>query len=151
MKTSKALEIVIMLIQVAGLIVFAAGMYSMLGVFGTVLPQGDGGGIDLEMTDPVIIPLHLTPVNNGYLEIKLSVSISLVAENNQVIATDSAVVTVPPGTQVPIDLELSIPLSTAQQYLQEGADVDWVTEVEITTLFDLISFTNTITMSGGGQ
>jgi hypothetical protein len=52
---------------------------------------------------------------------------------------------------VPIDLELSIPLSIAQQYLQERADVDWVTEVEITTLFDLIRFTNTITMSGGGQ
>jgi len=57
-------------------------------------------------------------------------------------------VTIPPGEQVPLDLELTIPLSTAQMYLGEGSNAEWVLELGITTLYDLVSFSNTITMSG---
>ncbi len=131
-----------------GFIAFALGMYSMITVFSTALPQG-GGEMELEMTDPVIIPIHLTPTNQGYLGAQLSVSISLIGDG-EVLASNSKQIEVPPGTQVPFDLELSLPLSTAEQYLQEGADVVWVTDIDVSSLFDLISFSNTITMPGGG-
>ena len=147
MKASKVLDIVTTLFQLGGLIAFALGMYSMITVFTTALPQ-ESEGIELEMTDPVIIPLHLAPTNQGYLEATLSVSISLVGDGD-VLASSSKQIDVPPGSQVPLNLELSLPLSTAQQYLQEGANVEWVTEIEVSSLFDLISFSNTITMSGG--
>jgi hypothetical protein len=148
LKASKALDIVVTVAQLGGFIAFALGMYSMITVFSTALPQG-GGEMELEMTDPVIIPIHLTPTNQGYLGAQLSVSISLIGDG-EVLASNSKQIEVPPGTQVPFDLELSLPLSTAEQYLQEGADVEWVTDIEVSSLFDLISFSNTITMPGGG-
>ena len=148
MKASKALDIVVTVVQLGGFIAFALGMHSMITVFSTALPQ-EGGEMELEMTDPVIIPLHLTPENQGYLGARLSVSVSLVGDGD-VLASSSKQVEVPPGSQVPVDLELSLPLSTAEQYLQEGADVEWVTDIEVSSLFDLISFSNTITMPGGG-
>jgi hypothetical protein len=148
LKASKALDIVVTVAQLGGFIAFALGMYSMITVFSTALPQG-GGEMELEMTDPVIIPIHLTPTNQGYLGAQLSVYISLIGDG-EVLASNSKQIEVPPGTQVPFDLELSLPLSTAEQYLQEGADVEWVTYIEVSSLFDLISFSNTITMPGGG-
>jgi len=147
LKASKALDIVVTVAQLGGFIAFALGMYSMITVFSTALPQD--GGMELEMTDPVIIPIHLIPANQGYLGARLSVSISLVGDG-EVLASSSKQVEVPPGSQIPVDLELSLPLSTAEQYLQEGADVEWVTDIEVSSLFDLISFSNTITMPGGG-
>lgn len=148
MKASKALDIFITVVQLGGFIAFALGMYSMITVFSTALPQG-GGEMELEMTDPVVIPLHLVPVNQGYLGARLSVSISLVGDG-EVLASSSKQVDMPPRSQVQVDLELSLPLSTAQQYLQEGADVEWVTDIEVSSLYDLISFSNTVTMPGGG-
>lgn len=148
MKASKALDIFITVVQLGGFIAFTLGMYSMITVFSTALPQ-DGGEMELEMTDPVIIPLHLAPANQGYLGARLSVSISLVGDD-EVLASSSKQVDVPPRSQVTVDLELSLPLSTAQQYLQEGADVEWVTDIEVSSLYDLISFSNTVTMPGGG-
>ncbi len=148
MKASKALNILTTIIQLGGFIAFALGMYSMITVFTTALPRG-GGEMELEMTDPVVIPLHLAPENQGYIEARLSVSISLVGDGD-VLASSYKQVDVPPRSQVPVDIELSLPLSTAQQYLQEGADVEWVTDLEVSSLYDFISFSNTITMPGGG-
>lgn len=148
MKASKALNILTTIIQLGGFIAFALGMYSMITVFTTALPRG-GGEMELEMTDPVVIPLHLAPENQGYIEARLSVSISLVGDGD-VLASSYKQVDVPPRSQVPVDIELSLPLSTAQQYLQEGADVEWVTDLEVSSLYDFISFSNTITMPGVG-
>jgi hypothetical protein len=148
LKASKALDIFTTVVQLGGFIAFALGMYSMMTVFSTALPQG-GEEMELEMTDPVVIPLHLAPANQGYLGTRLSVSISLVGDG-EVLASSSKQVEVPPRSQVPVDLELSLPLSTAERYLQEGADVEWVTGIEVSSLYDLISFSNTITMPGGG-
>jgi hypothetical protein len=36
-------------------------------------------------------------------------------------------------------------------YLGEGSNAEWVLELGITTLYDLVSFSNVITMSGGAQ
>ena len=150
MKSSQLLGVFIAIVQIGGVIGFAAGMHTMIGVFSSVM-SGDGEQIDLEMTDPVIIPMSLTPRNDGYLEATLYVTLSLVADGDNVIASDSAEVTLMPGEQASIDLELLIPLSTAMQYLQNGSNVDWVTSVEVSSLYDLISFSNTVTMSGGGD
>jgi len=50
-----------------------------------------------------------------------------------------------------LNLELTIPLNTAQMYLGEGSNAEWVLELGITTLYDLVSFSNIITMSGVAQ
>jgi len=150
LKASRILGIGIMIIQLVSIVGFTAGFHTIYEVYNTAIPGGAGGGTEIEMTDPVIIPYSISPMNRGYLEARLTVTLSLV-EGEEVIATESMEVTIPPGEQVLLDLELTIPLSTAQMYLGEGSNAEWVLELGITTLYDLVSFSNTITMSGVAQ
>ena len=151
MKSSKILGVGIMIIQLVSVVGFTAGFHTILEVYNTAIPGGAGEGTVIEMTDPVVVPYSISPRNNGYLEAELTVTLSLVAEGEEVIATESMEVTIPPGEQVPLDLELTIPLNIAQEYLGEGSNAEWVLELRITTLYDLVSFSNIITMSGGAQ
>ena len=145
------LGIGIMIIQLVSVIGFTAGFHTIFEVYNTAIPGGAGGGTEIEMTDPVVIPYSVSPRNRGYLEAELTVTLSLVAEGEEVIATESMEVTIPPGEHVPLDLELTIPLNIAQEYLGEGSNAEWVLELRITTLYDLVSFSNIITMSGVAQ
>ncbi len=134
------------MVSAVGLII---GMHAMLGVFATALPTGDQG-LEIQYGDPVIIPLVLTPTNNGYLETKMEVGVSMIVDGVEV-ASDSASIVVPPGSMVPVELELAIPADEAQQYLQVGVDLQWKTDISVSTLFDFISFSNHIVLQGGGQ
>ena len=150
MKASKIIGLLITIVQLTGTVAMVLGMYTMVSVFSTALPQGEGA-IELEGADPVIIPFSVNPSNPGYLDAELSLSMSLVVEGDQVVASDSVELIIPAQSQVPVDLELSLSQETAMEYLMEGADVEWVIDMQVTTLYDLISFSNTMTMSGGGQ
>jgi hypothetical protein len=151
LKTSRVLGIGIMIIQLVSVVGFTAGFHTILEVYNTAISGGTGGGTEIEMTDPVVIPYSVSPRNRGYLEARLTVTLSLVAEGAEVIATESREATIPPGEQASLDLELTMPLSTAQMYLGEGSNAEWVLELRITTLYDLVSFSNIITMSGDAQ
>ena len=150
MKASKIIGLLISVVQLAGTVAMVLGLYTMVSVFSTAIPQGEGG-IELQIGDPVIIPFSITPSNPGYLDAKLSVSISLVVDGDEEIASDAAELRIPARSQIPVDLELSLSQATAEEYLMEGADVAWVIDMHVTTLYDLISFSNTMTMSGGAQ
>ena len=149
MKASKVVGFVILITQLMSSIALIIGMHTILGVFATALPSG-GKEVEIQFTDPVIIPFTLNPVNNGYLEATMDVSVRMIV-NGVEIASDSAVVSVPSGSIVPVELELSIPLSDAQEYLQQGVDLQWETDISVTTLYDLISFSNRMIIQGGGQ
>lgn len=150
MKASKIIGLFITIVQLAGTVAMVIGLYTMVSVFSTAIPRGEGE-IDIQIGDLVIIPFSITPSNPGYFDAKLSVSISLVVDGDQEIASDATELTIPARSQIPVDLELSLSQSTAEQYLMEGTKVEWVIEMHVTTLYDLISFSNTMTMSGGSQ
>lgn len=134
------------LVSAIGLIV---GIYSMLGVYATALPGGDQG-IDISYTDPVVVPFTLTPSNGGYVDSSLEVHVAMIVDG-EVVATDSTSVDVPAGTSVPVGLELSIPLDDAQGYFQSSVDLKWVIDIRVTSLFDMISFSNKMVIEGGAQ
>ncbi len=147
LKTSKFLGWVIAAVQLAGVAALALGVHTIIGVSGSAFSQG-GQEIQPQMGDPVVIPLTLHPRNDGFLEARFTVSLSLVVDGDNFLATDSATVTLPPGGSEPVELELSIPASQFQQYMG-SSDVSWVADIQVTTLFDLISFSNTMTVTGG--
>lgn len=149
MKVSKIIGLIIGVVQLGSAVALILGMHTMLGVFATALPGGEQG-IEIQFTDPVIIPFELTPANNGFLEATMEVSVSMIVDGVE-IDSDSETVTVPPGAMVPVELELSIPLDDAQEYFQEGTDLQLTTDVTVTTLYDLISFSNSMTIEGGMQ
>lgn len=137
----------ITVVELAGLAAFVLGMHTLIGVYSSALPSGEQG-LEPTMGDPVVIPFTLHPRNGGFLEATITVSISMVAEGDQVLATDSATVTIPAGGAAPVDLELRIPAGQFQQHMGDP-DLSWVTDIKVTTLYDLISFGNTVTASGG--
>jgi len=147
LKASKFLGLVIAAVQLVGVAALALGVHTMIGVSGSAFSQG-GQEIQPQMGDPVVIPLTLHPRNDGFLEARLTVSLSLVVDGDNILATDSATVTLPSGGSEPVELELSVPASQFQQYLG-SSDASWVADIQVTTLFDLISFSNTITVTGG--
>ena len=147
LKASKTLGLIIAAVQLVGVAAFALGVHTMIGVSGSAFPQGEQQ-IQPQPGDPVVIPFTLHPRNEGFLEAKLTVSLSIVVDGGNVLATDSATVTLPPGGTQPVELELRIPLAQFQQHMG-SQDVSWVADVKVTTLFDLISFSNTMTVTGG--
>lgn len=149
MKLSKVLGFIISIVQLGSTVAMILGMHTMLGVFSTALPGGDQG-IEIQFTDPVIIPFALTPTNNGFIEARMEVSVSMVVDGVE-IAFDSDSVVVPSGSMIPVDLELSIPLDDAEEYFQEGSDLQLTTEISVSTIFDLISFSNRSIIEGGMQ
>ena len=149
MKVSKIIGLFIGVVQLASAVALIVGMHTMLGVFATALPGGEHG-IEIEYTDPVVIPFELTPRNNGYLEATMYVRVSMLVDGEE-ITSDSASVVVPPGASVPMELELSVSLSDAQEYFQEGTDLVLRTEIKVSTLYDLISFSNDMVIAGGIQ
>ncbi|TFH18993.1 hypothetical protein E4H04_01610 [Candidatus Bathyarchaeota archaeon] len=149
MKFSKIIGLLIAFVQLVSAVALILGMHTMLGVFATALPSGEQE-IDIQFTDPVIIPFTLTPTNNGYLEATMEVSVGMVIDGVKVVS-DSATVTIPPGSIVPVELELFISQADAQEYFQEGVDLQWETDISVTTLYDLISFSNHMVIEGGSQ
>jgi len=140
---------IISVVQLGSAVALMLGMHTMLGVFSTALDGGEQG-IEIQFTDPVTIPFTLTPVNNGFLEATMEVSMRMEVDGVE-IASDSEVVRIPPGSVVPVELLLSIPQEEAQEYFQEDADLQWSTDISVSTLYDLISFSNHMVIEGGLQ
>lgn len=150
MKASKIVGLLITVVQLAGTVAMVLGLYTMVSVFSTAIPQGNEV-IDLEVDGPIVIPFAVVPNNPGYLDAELSISLSLVVDGDNEVASDSAEITIPAQSQIPVELELTLSQDMAAEYLVEGADVEWVIDMRVTSLYDLISFSNTMRMSGGGQ
>jgi hypothetical protein len=148
MKASKTLGVIITVVQILSFVALVAGMHTIIGILNTTLPTGQQV-IQPEMGDPVVIPFTFHPRNEGFLEATLTISLSLMAGVDQILATDSAIVTIPPGSTTPVDLELSIPLNQYQNTMSELDLMSWMVDVKVTTLFNLISFRNAMTITGG--
>ena len=148
MKYSKVLGLLIAVIQIVSAIALILGMQSMLGVFSTALPSEEQE-IEIQKTDPVVIPFNLTPRNNGYLEATMDVSVSMIVNGTEV-ANDSRSVIIPAGSFTPVDLELTMPLGDAQDYF-ERSDLQFKTDIKVTSLYNLISFSNHMVIEGGAQ
>ena len=147
MKFSKVIGVLIALVQLASTIGLIIGMQSLLGVYMTALPGGDQE-LEIQFTDPVVVPFTLTPHNSGYVDSSMEVTMAMIVNGHEV-ASDTASVVIPAGSTATVELELSMPLAEAQQYLQEGNTLQWDTEVSVSSLFDLISFSNHMVIDGG--
>ena len=148
MKASKTLGVIITVVQIVSFVALMTGIYTIIGILNTTLPTGQQV-IQPQMGDPVVIPFTFHPRNEGFLEATLTVTLSLVAGVDQILATDSAIVTIPAGSITPVDLELRIPLDQYQDTMSDPDPVSWKVDVKVTTLFNLISFRNTMTITGG--
>jgi hypothetical protein len=149
LRSSKVIRYLILVVQVGGLAALVLGVHTMMSVFSGSMPENKD--VEIIFEDPVRIPYGLKPRNDGYLEADFSMSISVLTMDGMELASDSEQVSIQPHTQETLELELTMPLAEAHQYLQSGANISWVISVKVTTLYGLISFSDTITTSGGLQ
>lgn len=148
MKASKTLGVIITVVQIANFVALVTSVYTIIGILNTTLPTGQQV-IQPQMGDPVVIPFTFHPRNEGFLDATLTVSLSLVAGVDQILATDSAIVTISACNIAPVDLELRIPLDQYQNTMTDPDLISWKVDIKVTTLFNLISFRNTMTITGG--
>jgi len=149
LKASKVFGLVIGVMQLASVIGLVLGMHTILGVFTSAMPN-ENQEIEISPNGPLVIPFSLTPTNTGYLDASFEIHMSVVADG-VTIATDSASVEVPPGSTVPVDLTLTISEEDVMSHLQEVTSVQWVIDVQTSTLYDLLSFSNHIVIEGGSN
>ena len=144
MKASKVLGGLISIVSIVGVVAFALGIQSMFSVIQTGIPGGDGQ-LMLDPTAPIVIPL--LPTNTGLLDASLSVSVEFVLDG-ETVASDEFSLTIPASSQIPTQLQLVIP-ETALLGATEDTEFQVVTKIKVTSLFDMISFDNTMTIQGG--
>ena len=144
MKASKIIGGLISVVSIIGMVAFALGIQSMFSVIQTGIP-GAGGSLEMDPTEPIIIPL--TPTNQGFLDATLSVSVEFVLDG-ETVASDEFSLTIPARSQIPTELQLVIPPTAL---LDTGPDTvfEVITDIHVTSLFDTISFDNTMTITGG--
>jgi hypothetical protein len=144
LKASKVLGGLISVVSIIGVVAFALGIQSMFSVIQTGIPGGEGT-LELDPSAPIIIAL--TPTNQGLLDASLSVSIEFILDG-ETVASDEFSLTIPGGSQIPVELELVIPEAAL---LEAGPESTFqvVTDISVTSLFELISFDNTMTIQGG--
>ena len=149
MKASRIIGIIILVIQIGSAVALFAGLHTMFGVFTTALPSKEEE-IQIQFSDPVVIPFTFSPINSGYLKASMYVSVKLIADDME-LASDSALIEIPSSSFIPVVLELSLPLSDAEKYLKEDVNLIWETEISVTTLYDLINFSNRMIIEGDGR
>ncbi len=145
MKMSKILGGLISVISILSLAAFALGMQSMFSVIQTGIPGGDSR-IELDPTKPIIV--SVTPTNTGLLDASYYVSMEFVL-NGETVGSDSVELSIPASSQMPTELNIVIPPSA----LEVGDDPEFqvVTRIKVSSLFDYISFDNTLTIEGGAS
>lgn len=133
------------MISILSLAGFALGMQSMFSVIQTGIPGGDSQ-IMLDPTKPIVIPI--TPTNTGLLDASYFVSVEFLLDG-EAVGSDTLELTIPASSQIPTELRIVIPPSA----LEGGPDMDFqvVTRIKVSSLFDLISFDNTLTIQGGAS
>jgi len=145
---AKTLGAIITMVQIVSFIALVTSLHTLISVLGTTLPTGRQV-IRPQMGDPVVIPFTFHPRNGGLLEATLTVTLSMMADVDNVLATDSVAVTIPAGRDTQLDLELIIPLDQYQDALNDPDLMSWEVEVNVVTLFNLISYRNVMTIPGG--
>lgn len=132
------------MVSILGMVAFALGIQSMFSVIQTGIPGGDGQ-LMLDPSAPITIPL--TPTNTGLLDASLSITVDFILDG-ETVASDELSLTIPASSQIPTELQLVIPESAL---VGTGPDTDFqvVTKIRVTSLFDMISFDNTMTIQGG--
>ena len=152
-KIIKALKFCIIGLILFTIILFALSLYTLItGLAGAV--SGGSFGIELDEDTPNgdwLITLDASPRNNGILGVRLFINLGILNSSGTYIAANSTSVYIAAGGQGPFSLVLTIPYEIVQQYnftLEQGAPVVFELMFGISTLGDLVGFTQVMRISG---
>lgn len=151
MKASKAIRVLITVLQLAGLIVFFLSFHTLYSVLSSTV-AGESFEVELVIdhsTGAGILTLNAHPRNEGFLGADLSISLAVVVADSGEITRDSTSGHIGAGGERSFILGLTLPSEKVQAF-QKDSDVQIEVAIEIRTLEDLVGISNTMRLRGGG-
>ena len=152
MKIIKALGYCTITLLIITVAVLAVSLYTLLMVLSGALAEGTFNvdmGFD-EASETFRLTMNGNPRNNGLLGVNLNFQVAIVTMEGEYVAQNSTRVYIAPGEQSTFSVNLIIPAESLEEYnLLEGQGFMEI-KFSIGTLEDLVSFTNTMRIGGGG-
>jgi hypothetical protein len=152
LKSSKALGILLLVIQVAGMLAFVVSVHTIFAVMRSVMPNG-GQVIPVEIdenTGMAKLTFTMSPGNGGFIGASLSVQVGIVAPGDQYLAMNSTKLYLNPGSRKSLEMTLKVPVERFNEYAA-GSGTSLEVQTGVRTLQDLVGFSTTIRAKGGGQ
>ena len=149
MKTAKLVGLIATLVQFASLAAFGLTMYTVYGVLSTSMQGGLGFDMAVdEATGIGTLSVELAPSNPSYLEAEFTFELNLLDSEGNIIATGLDSTRMSPGASGELALELEVSRSDVERIAGEGSSLEIT--LSLRTLYDLVGFSDTITLEGGG-
>jgi hypothetical protein len=153
----RALKYCIIVLVVLTVVMFALSLHTLISGIMSAIAGGEGSGLNLNKAGPNgdwVFTFNASPRNTAFIGEKLSFSIGLVGSDAKYISVNSTSVDVAPGEQKSFSLVLNIPYEQVQKYnlnTTQSPDVSFEVKFGVSTLGNLVGFTQTLQISGGGS
>ena len=151
MKPARVLRYCIIGLVALTVALFALSLYTLFaGLSGAI--QGDAFGLDLntdESTGDWLFTFDANPRNGGVLAVRLFIQLEIMSLDGESLAKNSTSVYIDAGGQQQFSLTLLIPGEDVQRFLLEEQEGIFEMKFGISTLGDLVGFTQTMRIRGG--
>jgi hypothetical protein len=151
LKAVRAFGVLVAFVQLASVIALGASLFT---IFSVASSAASGEAMTMEMTiDKAtgvgVLTLEASPMNNGFLAANIAIDVGMVDEEGSYIARDSTSVSLGAGEQEPLSLSLTIPADVILEVIEEDVEGYFEVTLDIRTLYDMVSVTNTMRIRGG--
>lgn len=153
MKPSKALGVVILVLQLASVLAFGLAVHAMVDV-SMNMAQSEALVIEMEMDEAsgqAVVRTAANPRNGGLLGLDIEISLGITDDEDNFLASDSTQLHLEPGEEKALALALQLPVWEIQERMFRGEEVFLDLELKFRTLYDLVSVKNVMKLPLGEQ
>jgi hypothetical protein len=153
MKPSKALGVVILVLQLASVLAFGLAVHAMVDV-SMNMAQSESLVIEMELDEAsgfAVVRTAANPRNGGLLGLDIEISLGITDDEDNFLSSDSTQLHLEPGEQKALALNLQLPIWEIQEKLFRGEEVFLDLEFKLRTLYDLVSVKNVMKLPLGDQ
>jgi hypothetical protein len=153
MKPSKALGVVILVLQLASVLAFSLAVHTMVDV-SMNMAQSEALVIEMEMDEAsglAVVRTAANPKNGGLLGLDIEIGLGITDNDDNFLSSDSTQLHLEPGEQKALALSLQIPVLEIQERMFRGEEVFLDLELKFRTLYDLVSVKNVMKLPLGEQ
>ena len=133
--------------------IFVVSFYNLFTFLGNIV-TGETFSLNFiedELSGDLLLSLDANPRNDGFLDISLSIELTVFDLNDHIIAEDSTSFNINAGSSHPLSLSLAIPAGTVGNGGLQGDEGYMHMKLTVRTLADLVGFTNIMKIGGGFQ
>ncbi len=148
MKASRALGIVILILEVASVGLFLVCGQTIFSIMGTVTPRGgELPVVEDHQTQTAMLTFTFTPRNTGMLAANVEVGFGLTMTDGSFETMNTTTVSLQPGAERELSLSIRVPLAALQEYSNSGGTLDIYTSIK--TLNDIVRLDYYVKSEGG--